>query len=289
MPVRLKTIIWAAGSAVVAVLTAGILAMLHYSDLISRLNFVHSRSPQIEAAPVPSTDAYFVPSLVFWRAVSPPPEAVTGEHFRDLLEIRAAPRALPDAAKLRALMDRGVIAYARSRADDDRQKAAELVQAAALLGFVPARKLMVNTYPESEPVRRVVLEGDVVRYAAGLFASTEIYSEDAKSAFIALARYFAGQKRIEFLASGLVENLRGDTRPQLSRRIDLLLELSSGVPGACRALARAVAAGTESGADECSAELTNNLRRYIEAGRAVPREADLRRRGFIILDRVISQ
>ena len=49
-------------------------------------------------------------------------------------------------------------------------------------------------------------------------------------------------------------------------------------------MARAATAGTAPNADDCAAPLAENLRRYIEAGRAVARETDFKRRGLIMPD-----
>ena len=89
--------------------------------------------------------------------IAAPLEPVLGKDFRELLKLPPGSRqdAPPlDPRKLRALMDRGVVIYAGSGDDMNRQKGAELIQTAALLGFSPARSLIVRNYPVSETVRR---------------------------------------------------------------------------------------------------------------------------------------
>src|SRR5438874_4945670 len=191
-----------------------------------------------------------------------------------------------DPRKLRALMDRGVVTYAGSSSDKDRQKGAELIQTAALLGFTPARSLVARNFPQSEPVRRAVPARDAISYALDFFTGSEIDSENAKAIFMALAEHFARQGQIEFFTAQFLEGLRGDNRPQLSHRIDTLLELFTRVRGACLAVARIVSQMPEPIGDGCSVSLAEDLRRYIEIGRPVERDAELRRRGLIMLDQV---
>jgi len=95
--------------------------------------------------------------------LAPAPESPLGEGFRTLIVLPPAPPAKPatiDPRSVRALMDRGVVIFANAAAsasgDAQRQKGAELIQAAGLLGFVPARALRVRNFPQSEPLRRAV-------------------------------------------------------------------------------------------------------------------------------------
>jgi hypothetical protein len=62
--------------------------------------------------------------------------------------------------------------------------------------------------------------------------------------------------------------MRGDSRPQLGYRIDTLLDLRRGVPGACGALVRLVPRTDEAADQECSFRET--LRKYIETPAQAP-------------------
>jgi hypothetical protein len=219
--------------------------------------------------------------------IAAPLESVFGDGFRELIKPPPGGRqdAPPlDPRKLRALMDRGVVIYAKASDDKTRQKGAELVETAALLGFSPARRLVVRNYAISQPVRRAVSAGDVISYAIDFFAGSEIESEDTKGIFVALAERFAEDGQMEFFATHLLEGLRGDSRPQLSHRIDLMMDLFARVRGACFAVARIVSQGAQPAPDACSVDLAEDLRRYIGSGRPIDREADLRRRGLVRLD-----
>ena len=219
--------------------------------------------------------------------IAAPLEPVLGKDFRELLKLPPSSRqdAPPlDPRKLRALMDRGVVIYAGSGDDKNRQKGAELIQTAALLGFSPARRLIVRNYPISETVRRAVPARDAISYTLDFFTASEIDSEDSKGIFVSLAEHFAHEGQIEFFAAHLLAGLRGDTRPQLSHRMDTMLELLARVRGACLAVARIVSQPAQSTDDTCSVKLAGDLRRFVETGRPIEREGDLRRRGLIMLD-----
>ena len=110
--------------------------------------------------------------------------------------------------------------FATAADDKNRQRGAELIQTAALLGFSPARSLITRNYSQYEPVRRVVPALDVVSYTLDFFSGPEVDSDAFKPIFIALGEQFARERQIEFFALHLLEGLRGDSRPQLSHRID---------------------------------------------------------------------
>jgi hypothetical protein len=219
--------------------------------------------------------------------IAAPLEPVLGKGFRELLKPPPGSRqdAPPlDPRKLRALMDRGVMTYAGSGDDKSRRKGAELIQTAALLGFAPARSLIVRNYPISEPIRRAVPARDAISYALDFFTASEIDSEDSKGVFVSFAEHFAHEGELEFFAAHLLAGLRGDTRPQLSHRIDTMLEVLARVRGACLAVARIVSQPAQYADDSCSMTLAGDLRRFVENGRPIEREPDLRRRGLIMLE-----
>jgi hypothetical protein len=219
--------------------------------------------------------------------IAAPLESVFGAGFRELIKLPPGSRqdapAL-DPRKVRALMDRGVVIYAKAADDNARQKGAELIETAALLGFSPARRLIARNYSISEPVRRAVPARDVISYAIDFFAGSEIDSDDTKGIVVALAERFAQEGQIEFFATHLLEGLRGDSRPQLSHRVDIMMDLFARVRGACLAVARVVSQAAQPTDEACSVSLGEDLRHFIGSGRAIDREADLRRRGLAMIE-----
>jgi hypothetical protein len=292
---------WLAGSGLAAILIGGLLWSFHRADRLASANPsegtpVAATAGVAAAPPVTAADVlfYWQKASAFLAApfnslplVAAPLESVFGDGFRELIKPPPGSRqdAPPlDPRKMRALMDRGVVIYAKATDDKTRQKGAELIETAALLGFSPARRLITRNYPISEPVRRAVPARDVINYAIDFFAGPEIDSEDTKGIFVALAQRFAQDGQIEFFATHLLEGLRGDSRPQLSHRIDIMMDLFVRVRGACVAVARIVSQPSQSAADACSVNLAEDLRRFVGSGHPIDREADLRRRGLVMLD-----
>jgi hypothetical protein len=54
---------------------------------------------------------------------------------------------------MRAILDRGVVAYASAKTNEERTKGVSMIQAAALIGYFQARNLLARNYPRSEAVR----------------------------------------------------------------------------------------------------------------------------------------
>ena len=292
-----RRFMWLAGLAGAAILAVGV---------FYRVNRLSTLAPPVRSpapAAVQLTDAQVEQVLINLRStmfstaplssaplVQSPPEPVLSENFRNLIALPPeAPVDAPqiDPRRLRAVMDRGVVTFGSAANDVQRQEGAELIQTAALLGFLPARNLLVRNYPQSEPVRRTVPAPDVIRYAAAIFLSTGTISKDSQAVFQTLAVHFAATGQNEQFLVQLLESLRGDKRPQLSYRIDTLFELLAGVRGACGTLARIVSAGTEPAASECSSHAeAQALRRLIETSKPVDRENDSKRRGFALLNKL---
>jgi hypothetical protein len=221
--------------------------------------------------------------------VAPPLEPTLGKNLAELMKPPPASRQdapMLDPRKLRALMDRGVVMFAGAADDQKRQRGAELIQTAALLGFSPARSLIARNYAMSEPVRRAVPARDAIDYLIDFFNASDIDGEDSKITFISLGDHFAREGQISFFAAHLLEGLRGDSRPQLSHRIDTIMELLARVPGACSAVARLVSQHAQTIGDACSVQVAEDLRRFVGTGRPVEREEELRRRGLMMLDQV---
>jgi hypothetical protein len=134
-------------------------------------------------------------------------------------------------------------------------------------------------------VRSVVPVNDVIRYALGAVMDVAAMSEESKQIFLALGQHFAGQGQLDLFATQILNSLRGDSRPQLSYRIDTLLDLLARVPGTCAALARRIPGVGEVADQECS--FRENLRKYIETTAPAPNEEEeSRRRGLLMLNQL---
>jgi hypothetical protein len=233
------------------------------------------RAIMFSMAPLTSLSAVITP-------VDPDPVA----SFRQLIALppgtmREAPRI--DPRRIRAIVDRGVVEYASAKTDGDRARGARLIQTAALVGYPPARDLLVRNYPQSEAVRSVVPAKDVIRYALGPVMDVAATSEDSKQIFLALGQHFALQGQLDLFASQILDLLRGDSRPQLTYRVDTLLDLLARVPEACGALARLVPAAGKAADQECS--FSENLRKFIETTQpSAAQEEESKRRGLLMLN-----
>ena len=190
-----------------------------------------------------------------------------------------------DPRTLRAVLDRGVVAYASSKTDQERMKGVSMIQAAALIGYFPARNLLARNYPQSAAVRSIVPANDAIRYAVSLVMDPTITGEDIQQVFLLLAHHFGGLGQMDLFATHMLDSLRGDTRPQLSRRVDTLLELLEKVPGACDALARLMI--TNGGSSQKNqTTLSEILRTYIEGTTAAEEEKEGRQRGLILVSQL---
>jgi hypothetical protein len=236
--------------------------------------------------------AFFTAPFASMPLMAAPLEPTIGKNLSELMKPPPGSRqdAPPlDPRKVKALMDRGVVMFAGAADDKTRQRGAELIQTAALLGFSPARTLIARNYPVFEPVRRAVPARDVMSYLLDFFTASEIDAEDSKTIFVSVAEHFAREGQIDFFATQMLEGLRGDTRPQLSHRVDTVLDLLARVRGACSAVARLVSQPAQPIGDTCSMRVAEDLRRFIGTGRPVEREADLRRRGLTMLDQAVAR
>jgi hypothetical protein len=217
-------------------------------------------------------------------SVDPDPVASFGQLIASPDSARAAPHV--DPRKLHAIADRGVVGYANAKTDGDRARAAGLIQTAALAGLPLARELLARNYPQSEAVRSVVPANDAIRYAIGSLMDAGATSEDSKQVFLALGQYFAIQGQLDLFAGQIFNSLRGDSRPQLGHRIDMLLDLLARVPGICGALARIVPGPGDPSDQECSSSFSGKLRKHIEATMRAGEEEELKRRGLVMLNQL---
>jgi hypothetical protein len=189
-----------------------------------------------------------------------------------------------DLRMIRTIVDRGVVEYASAKTEADRARGARFIQAAALVGYPPARDLLAHNYPQSGAVRSVVPAKDVIRYALGPVMDVAATSEDSKQIFLALGQHFALRGELDLFATQILDSLRGDSRPQLSYRVNSLLDLLARVPGACGALARLVPGTDKIAEQECL--FGEPLRRYIDATRPAPAEEESKGRGLLMLNQL---
>src|SRR5262249_17559360 len=133
-------------------------------------------------------------------------------------------------------------------------------------------------------VRSVVPAKDVIRYALHPVMDAAAASEDSKQIFLALGQHFSLQGQLDMFATQILYSVRGDSRPQLSYRVDTLLDLLARVPRGCGALARLVAGAGKVAEQECV--FGENLRKYIETTRPAPAEEELRARGLFMLNQL---
>jgi hypothetical protein len=235
------------------------------------------RAIMFSIAPLTSLSAVVTP-------VDPDPVA----SFRQLIALlpdtaREAPHI--DPRTMRAIVDRGVVAYASAKTDADRARGARLIQTAALVGYPPARDLLARNYPQSEAVRSVVPTTDVIRYALGPVMDVAATSEDSKQTLLALGQHFALQGQLDLFASQILDFVRGDSRPQLIHRVDTLLDLLARMPGACGALARLLPGAGKAADQECL--FSENLRKFIETTRpSAAEEEESKRRGLLMLNQL---
>jgi hypothetical protein len=160
-----------------------------------------------------------------------------------------------------------------------------MIQAAALIGYFQARNLLARNYPRSEAIRSVVPPEDAIRYAVALVMDSTATVEDSREVLLALAQYFSARGEVDVFATHLLNSLRGDTRPQLNNRIDVLLGILVEVRGACDAVGRLVTTNDGS-ARECSSALAERLRAYIENTQPAGEEGEARQRGLLLFSQV---
>ena len=191
----------------------------------------------------------------------------------------------PDPRTLRAILDRGVVAYSSSKTDRERTKGVTMIQTAALIGYFPARNLLARNYSQSEAVRSIVPANDAIRYAVGLIMDPTATVENSQEVFLLLAHHFSRQGQIDLFTTQLLNSLRGDSHPRLSHRVDTLLGLLAQVPGACDALARLVITNDDP-SREGSIPLTERLRRYIENIPSAGEDEEARQRGLLLFSQL---
>jgi hypothetical protein len=224
------------------------------------------------------------PAPVTSRPVAPDPDIISFSEL-PVTSRQPSPAAVkPDPRALRAFLDRGVVAYASAAADGDQARGVAMIQAVALMGYFQGRNLLARNYSKSEAIRSVVPPNDAIRYAVGLVMDATATVEDAPDVLLGLAQYFGGRGQMDVFATQLLNSLRGDTRPQLNNRIDVLLGILVRVRGACDAVGRLLTTDA-SPLRECSSALAERLRTYIENTPSAGEEEE-RQRGQLLFSQI---
>jgi hypothetical protein len=255
-----------------------------------------STSPSIATVPISApggSDAqsaimFSIAPLTSLSAITMPVDPDPVASFRQLIALppdtaRGAPNI--DPRKLRTMLDRGVVTFASATNDGDRVRGASLIQTAALVGFPPARELLVRNFPQSEAVRSVVPANDVIRYALAPLMDG-VASEDSKGSFLALGQHFALHGQLDLFATQLLTSLRGDSRPHLYHRLDTLLDLLERVPRSCASLSRLLPGAGGASEPECSLSLSEKLRKHVETTTPAHEEEEGKRRGLFMLNQL---
>jgi hypothetical protein len=135
--------------------------------------------------------------------------------------------------KLMQITSLGVAKLGSAKNRPDKLAGASLLQSAALLGYMPARTLLVGNYPKLDIVRTAVPAFDVVRYAVDLFTSDPTGNQ---SLLLQTAGYFSAHGNLAGFFKLLMGALRVDERYQTPAQIEPLFAVLLTVPGACNAV-----------------------------------------------------
>jgi hypothetical protein len=241
-----------------------------------------------EISPIPQRHDVFdlrFPAEAEWLAAEPQParDPTAAQAMPSLSQLPFAPqvhvpsslRHSSDPGNLRRMMDIGVAQYASATEDRGRSKGASLVQTAALLGYPPARELIVRNYARSSAVRSTVPAEDAVRFAVDL-VTAEAASETAEAA-VALANYFLRRGDVLRFARHVVDAISDDERLQTRDKLAREFAVFGRVPGVCLGIQRVISGRDVIYQDECSEPLIDevlNLARF--SGQGINAEARLR-------------
>lgn len=182
-----------------------------------------------------------------------------------------------DPRRLRAIMEKGEAVYRSAAGENVQIESAQLIQVAAVLGYGPARRLIVRDYARSRVIRMTSPEPNTVRFALDAFTGAVQASGEVEQGFVALATYFVARRELGAFAVHIVETIRDDSRLQVDRRLGPLFASLAQIEGACVAIARIVSAVRTPTAAECSSELQKRVRARVRAAGPVGREDDSRR------------
>ena len=191
-----------------------------------------------------------------------------------------------DPRKLRRIMDLGVAQYASASDVPGKTKGASQVQLAALLGYAPARELVVRNYPRSSAVRSAVPMQDAIRFAVDLLARDTAPSREAAELAIALGNYFSQRGEIVRFARHVVDAVSDDDRLQSPDRIAMLGSVFGRVRGVCTGITRVLSAELTVDEDECLASLREQLLQHVRSKGEVGIDAEARQRAMLLLKEV---
>jgi hypothetical protein len=186
-----------------------------------------------------------------------------------------------DPRRLRRIMDLGVTRYASATDDGGKSKGVSLVQLAALLGYPPARQLVVRNYPRSPAVRSTVPAQDAVRFAVDLLAREGAFDENAELV-IALGNYFSRRGEVLIFGRHIVDAIAHDDRLRASDGLAKLFSVFARVPGVCTGIKRAISADLRIDQD-CSNSLIEELLDYARLKAEVGIDAEARVRAMRLL------
>jgi hypothetical protein len=176
-----------------------------------------------------------------------------------------------DAGGLRKTFLRGADAMEPKFDDDTRRGGARLVNAAARLGYEPARALITQRYPSSSILRSAVSSKEAVRYSLDPLFIPGPQSQSNRFFLVLLASYFSGRHELDTYVADLLEALSADRRLQTKDSLKSLLDLLARVHGACIAIAHAVVKARMVAGQECSTELELQIESFVH--RATERNA----------------
>jgi hypothetical protein len=190
-----------------------------------------------------------------------------------------------DPIKLRRVMDLGVAQYASAADDQGKSKGVSLIQLAALLGYAPARELVVRNYLRSPAVRSIVPPLDAVRFAIDLVGPGAPASNEDVELVIALGNYFSQRGDVLKFARHIVDAISGDQRLQASDGLARLLSIFARVPGLCTGIKRAISADLRIN-QNCSSPLNEELLDYAHFKGELKTSAEARLRAMRLLDKL---
>ena len=270
IPGRCERRIWVTSALVAALMLLTFFGSLYWSYRYHTSTAARSKAA---AAVLPSSKSLETPAVgtpgtgVASDAPPAPADRDPSPSFQQLAaapQDAARPKPRIDPRSLRTIVDRGVAAYASARTDADRAKAGSDIQTAASAGFPTARVLLARNYPQSAAIRSVVPANDVVRYALALLTDPASENDDTKQIFLALGQHFTAYGKLDLFGAQILDSMRGDSRPQLYHRIDILLDVLVRLPGSCSAIARLIAGPSDRSDQECSPSFGERLRRDID-------------------------
>ncbi len=188
-----------------------------------------------------------------------------------------------DPRRLQVSFQRGMTAmkvyYGEAAANDG----ARLINLAARLGYEPARVTIVRDYPKSAVIRAEVSSDESVRYSLDPLIIADGGSDSGRGLLVSLATYFSNEQQLQAYASGVIAALLDDRRLQTEDRLNALLDLLTGVRGACTALSFAVAKSEAASGPECSSGLKLQLQNFLRVTAPPGLEAESRRQALQLL------